>query len=198
MEISESIAKAKEIGEWIHGKTSDISIPSHKRTQIGAALLQQAMDIADAIVVLTERNLPGPAFSLLRPLHEAYTRAVWLLGHASDQNVEKFEQGKYPGFNDMLKDIGDNPETGGAFIKGMSELNREDFNGLTHGGMEHVFRRLSGSAIESKYPVEEIQRLIKVRNQYSSLMACFLLRLANDEDGMNQLLVKRDEWRDAL
>jgi hypothetical protein len=198
MDISESVAKAKEIGAWIHGKTNDISVPSNDRTRMGTALLQHALDITDAMILLIERNLPGPAFSLFRPLHEVFTRGVWLLNHASDQDVEKFANGKYPGFNDMLNDIGDDPETGGAFIKGMSELNREDFHGLTHGGMEHVSRRFSSAAIEPSYPSEEINQLIKVRNQYASLVACFLLQLANDEDGINQLAEKRNEWRGAL
>jgi Family of unknown function (DUF5677) len=196
--ISESVAIAKEISVWIHAKTNDRSVPSNDRTRVGVALLQHALDISDAIILLVDGNLPGPAFSLFRPLHEVYTRGVWLLNHASDQDVEKFGNGKYPGFNDMLKDIGDDPETGGAFILGMSELNREDFHGLTHGGMEHVIRRITSTAIEPTYPVEEIEKLIKVRNQYSSLIACFLLQLAGDEDGMNQLAEKRNEWRDAL
>lgn len=198
MDISESVAKAKEIGVWIHGKTNDMSVSSDNRTRLGVALLQHALDITDAIIVLVEQNLPSPAFSLFRPLHEVYTRGVWLLDHASDQDVEKFGSGRYPGFNDMLRDIGDKPETGGAFIKGMSELNREDFHGLTHGGMEHVIRRVSTSAIEPNYPDEEIQKLIKVRNQYSCLIASFLLQLAGDEDDLNQLVEKRNEWRDAL
>jgi len=198
MDISESVAKAKEIDAWIHGKTNDISVPSNGRTRMGTALLQHALDITDAMILLIERNLPGPAFSLFRPLHESYTRGVWLLDHASEQAVEKFANGKYPGFNDMLNDIGDDPETGGAFIKGMSELNREDFHGLTHGGIELVSRRFSATAIEPSYPSEEIEKLIKVRNQYACLIAFFLLQLAGDEDGMNQLVKKRDEWRGAL
>jgi len=198
MDIGARITKAKEIGAWVHGKTFNISVPSDDRTRMGVALLQHALDLADAIIVLIEANLPGPAFSLFRPLHEGYTRGVWLLDHASEQDVQKFGNGNYPGFNEMLKDIGEEPETGGAFIKGMSELNREDFHGLTHGGMEHVLRRVTASAIEPNYPVEELQQLLNVRNQYSSLIACFLLQLSNDEEGMNQLLEKRNEWRDAL
>ncbi|RUO28046.1 hypothetical protein CWE12_12535 [Aliidiomarina sedimenti] len=198
MDISESVAKAKEIGAWIHSKTNDIPVQNNSRIHMGVALLQHALDITDAMTLLVDRNLPGPAFSLLRPLHEAYTRGVWLLDHASDEAVEKFGKRKYPGFKDMLKDIGDDPETGGAFIKGMSELNREDFHGLTHGGIEHIIRRISPSAIEPNYPVEEIQKLLKVRNQYSSLIACFLLQLVGDEGGVNQLAEKRNEWRGAL
>lgn len=150
MDISEIIDDAHEIGAWVHGKTSNISVSSDDRTRIGVALLQHALDIADAIVTLVERNLPGPAFTLCRSLHEVYTRSIWLLEHASDDDVVKFSNGRYPKFKDMLRDIGDKPETGGAFIKGMSELNREDFHGLTHGGMEHVLRRVSTSVIEPK------------------------------------------------
>lgn len=198
MDINEDIAKAKEIGVWIHGKTNNASVSCDCRTRMGLALLQHALDITDAMIVLVERNLASPAFSLFRPLHEAYTRGVWLLEHASEEDVKKFESGKYPGFKDMLTDIGDDAETGGAFIKGMSELNREAFHGLTHGGMEHVIRRVSTSAIEPNYPIEEIRKLIKVRNQYSCLIACFILQLAGDDDGLNQLMDKREKWRDAL
>ncbi len=198
MDINASISKAKEIGTWVHGKTFNISVPSDKHTLMGASLLQHALDVTDAIIILLDQKLPGPAFALFRPLHEAYTRAVWLLQHASDEDVAKFEAGKYPGFKDMLRDIGDAPETGGAYIKGMSERNREDFHGLTHGGMEHVLRRVSTTAVEPNYPPEEIQKLLRARNQYSILSACFLLQLANDETGMNELLEKQNEWRDVL
>lgn len=198
MGISEDIAKAKEIGTWVQNKTFNMHVPSDDRTRIAVALLQHALDITDAIILLIEKNVPSPAFSLFRPLHEVYTRGVWLLGHASEEDVEKFKNGRYPGFNDMIKGIGDNPETGGEFIKRMSNLNLKDFHGLTHGGMEHVLRRLNASAIEPNYPVEEVQKLIRVRNQYSSLIACFLLQLTRDENGLIELLEKRNEWRDAL
>lgn len=198
MSINESIERAKEIGLWIHGKTNDISVPNDERTCLGTALLQQTLDIADGIIVLLSSNLPGPAFTLCRSLHEVCTRSVWLLNHASDENVEIFKEMKYPGFKDMLRDIGDSPETGGAFIHGMSDLNRNDFHGLTHGGMEHVLRRVSSTAIEPSYPEEEIQELIRVTIKYSLLCVCFLLQLANDELGMEELLKKQEEWKNLL
>lgn len=74
MNISEDLEKAKEVDTWVHSKTNDISIPSRKRTVMGAALLQQALDVTDAIVILLGRNLPGPAWALARPMHEGYVR----------------------------------------------------------------------------------------------------------------------------
>lgn len=198
MAISEDLQKATEIGSWIHSITSNLTIPNNKRITTGTALLQQSLEITDAITLLLQHHLRGPAWALVRSMHEAYTRGVWLLEHASDENVDRFIRGKPPNVSQILKDIGDAPETGGAFIKGMSELNRDDFHGLTHGGMEHVSRRMSKSAVEPNYSDKEIKKLIRVRNQYSCLAACFLLIAANDNEAMKELARKRDEWCDAL
>lgn len=198
MLIGANLQQAKEIGTWIHGKTNNIRVPRSKRAIMGAALLQQALDVTDAIIILLESNLPGPAWALARPMHEGFVRGVWLLEHASDESVERFESGICPKFPELLNQIGNDPETGGAFIKEMSDLNLHSFHDLTHGGMEHINRRWSGSAVEPSYSSDEIINLIKVRNQYVMLIACFLLQLANDESGMSAILEKRDEWQSAL
>ena len=198
MSISEDLKKAKEIGTWVHEKTNEISIPRIKKIMMGAALLQQSLDVSDAIVILLEHNLPGPAWALARPMHEGYVRGVWLLEHASDESVEQFESGFCPKFPELLKQIGDSPESGGAFIKGMSDLNLRSFHDLTHGGMEHITRRTTDLAIEPNYSKEEIERFIRMRNQYTLLVCCFLLLLADDHHSMEQLLEKRSEWKDAL
>ncbi len=198
MDIRESINKAKELGVWVHEKTNNISVPNNKRTYMAVALLQQALDITDGIVVLLESNFPGPAFALARPMHEGYVRGVWLLEHASEESVEKFESGICPRFPELHKQIGDDPKTGGAFIKKMTELNLKSFHDLTHGGMEHVIRRSTGASIEPNYPKDEIISLLDTRNKYSMLITCFLLLAANEAGGLEELLVKRDEYENAL
>jgi len=198
MNLAESIKKAKEIGTWVHGMTNNISVPSDKRTVMAVAILQQALDITDGIVVLLENNLPGPALALARPMHEGYVRGVWLLGYASEEDVENFENGKCPNFPNLLKQIGDDPRTGGEFIKGMTDLNLKSFHDLTHGGMEHITRRITDSAIEPNYPEDEIRNLLKARNQYSLLITCFSLLAAKNSKAMEKLVNKRNEWNDAL
>jgi hypothetical protein len=198
MDITEPLKTAKEIGIWVHGKTNNISVPNNKRTVRAVALLQQALDITDGVTILLENNLPGPALALARPMHEGYVRGVWLMDHASEDSLEKFEQGKCPNFPTLLNQIGDDPKTGGAFIKGMTDLNLKSFHDLTHGGMEHVVRRATDSAIEPNYSEDEIRGLLKARNKYSLLITCFLLLAANDPVAMEELLQKREEWKDAL
>ncbi len=90
------------------------------REKAAICLLQQALDVDDGIRVLLENNLPGAALALARPLFECYVRGVWLLNVATDNEVDKFLSGKYcPEFDisHFVKAIGDNPETGGAWIK---------------------------------------------------------------------------------
>lgn len=198
MDISKNLRMAKEIGAWLHGKTNKILVPSDKRTVMATSILQQALDVADGVVLLLDNNLPGPALALARPMHEGYVRGVWLLEHASTENLERFEAGKCPNFPSLLEDIGDAPETGGSFIKGMTDLNLKSFHDLTHGGMEHITRRATESAIEPNYSEEEIINLVKMRNQYYMLITCFLLQLANDQSSLEELIQKSEEWKDAL
>ncbi|MES9872510.1 MAG: DUF5677 domain-containing protein [Candidatus Sedimenticola sp. 6PFRAG7] len=198
MNIAEAISVAKDIGLWVHGKTNNISVPNNKRTVMAVALLQQALDITDGITILLKKNLPGPALALARPMHEGYVRGVWLLEHASEESLDKFEKGKCPNFPELINQIGDDPETGGAFIKGMTDLNLKSFHDLTHGGMEHISRRASDTSIEPSYSEEEVGNLLKARNKYSLLITCFLLIAANDLESMEELLQKREEWKSAL
>lgn len=197
MDIEASIKKAKDLGIWVHQKTNNISVPRDKRTFMAVALFQQVLDITDGIVVLLKNNLPGPAFALARPMHEGYVRGVWLLEHASEESVEKFETGKCPNFPELVKQIGDDPKTGGAFIKGMTDLNLNSFHDLTHGGMEHVIRRSTGSSIEPNYPEEEIINLLETRNKYSMLITCFLLLAANKPEGLQELMAKLEDYENT-
>lgn len=190
MDINKSIDKAKELGIWVHEKTNNISVPNNKRTLMAVSIFQQTLDISDGIVMLLENNLPGPAFALARPMHEGYVRGVWLLDHASEESISKFETGKCPNFPELLKQIGDDPKTGGAFIKGMTDLNLKSFHDLTHGGMEHVYRRSTGSSIEPNYPKKEVISLLESRNKYSMLITCFLLSAANKAEEVQELLEK--------
>lgn len=198
MNIVESLKTSKNIAIWLHKRVDEIVIPNGKREVVAVSLFQQSLDIADAVVILLENNLPGPALALARPMHEGYVRAVWLLNHASEEGVNKFIRGKCPNFPVLLKEIGDAPETGGYWIKVMTEMNLKDFHGLTHGGMEHVVRRMTDNSIEPKYSGTELFSLLKARNQYCINIVIYLLGLVKDEVGLSELTQKRSEWENVL
>ncbi len=198
MDIAALLKTAKEIAVWIQEHTSDSNVPNERRMIMAASSFQHALDIADGIIVLIDNNLPGVAFTLLRSLHESYVQAVWLLNVATEDQLTRYENGICPKLQTLVKQIGDEEETGGAFIKGMTEKNISDFHNLTHGGVEHLMRRQTETSIEPNYRSEEIEALLRARNQYATLSAFFLLTQMAKKDSIDELNSRVQSWSDAL
>jgi len=189
MTLNAIIELAKKLGTWIHEHTDGVEYVNDRRitTATGLALFQQSQDIGDAIIILIESNLPGPALALARPLHETYVRGVWLLNCASDDELDKFLTGKCPKFPELLKAIGDYPETGGKWIHAITDSNIKAFHDLTHGGVEHILRRVSMNSIEPNYPEEELIRLVQIEIEIRIAIGANLLALSNDLEGLEML-----------
>src|SRR5438445_3693052 len=105
MALSQCIKQAKDLGVWLHERTNERKFPDGIRERAGHSILQLSEDIGDAIIVLLDAKLPGPALSLARPLFEGYVRGFWLLNHASDKQVHEFINGKCPNFPGLLASI---------------------------------------------------------------------------------------------
>ena len=96
LSLSRLISQAKGLSIWLHEKTNNRKIQVDRRSQTGLGLLQHSLDVADAIIILLENNLPGPALALARPLFESYARAIWISKCASDEQIIQFLKGKSP------------------------------------------------------------------------------------------------------
>ncbi|PXX13729.1 hypothetical protein C8R27_11938 [Nitrosomonas ureae] len=182
---------AKELATWIHEHTNQRNYPDNP----GLKLLQQSQDICDAITILIDSNLPGPAFALARPLLDSYARGLWLLNYASEEEAEMFLAGKPPGFDKLLETIGNDEKTGGAWLHKISELNRSAFHDLTHGGIEHVLRRTTISFIEPNYPEEEQIRLMQFQIEIQFAIGANLLAISNHQVGIEKLEVMAQHYR---
>lgn len=121
-------------------------------------------------------------------MRDSFVRGLWLLKHASNDEVERaLEKNKFPGFNKLLKAIGNDEETGGAWINKFCELNREDFDDLVHGGNTHVLRRTTHQSIEPNYPEEEQFRLMQAQIGIQLHIAYTLLDLAKNRTKIEEL-----------
>lgn len=187
MTLAQQINQAKELSSWLHGKTNEKTFVVGNSDRAGFCILQHAEDVADAIIVLLEAKLPGPAISLARPLFEAYVRGFWLLNCASEQQVIAFMGGSCPNFSGLLAAIPNDAESGGAWIHATSRLNLVAFHDLTHGGAEHVIRRCRDDSIEPTYPEQEQESLLRFSNEVRIGIAAVLLSRLNDEKGIEEL-----------
>ena len=195
MSLLNFIALSKDLAIWLHGKANDKSMPGDIRVRTGISILQLSLDIDEAIIVLIESNLPGPALSLARPLFEGYVRGHWLLHYASDEEVDRFNNGKCPKFPNLLSAIGNDAETGGAWIHNNKNTNLNSFHDLTHGGFEHVKRRKKESSVEPNYPDQELESLVKFGIEVSIRIGAELLSLINDKVAMDELNEKAQTFR---
>lgn len=195
MSLFQSIKQAKEFSLWLHDRTNDRNISGGVRERTAGSILQHSLDLDDAILVLLEAQLPGPAQTLARPLFEGYVRGVWLLNFASDKEIEKFNNGKCPDFYIILDAIGKDRISGGAWIHANKNANWKSFHGLTHGGCEHVKLRNTQEAIEPNYPEPELEALIQLGIEVRIRIGAALLALMNDEIMLEQLNEKAKIFR---
>lgn len=195
MALPALISQAKDLTLWLHQHTNEKSVPNTERATTGLAILQLSMDIADAIVVLLEARLPGPALSLARPMFEGYVRGLWLLHYASDAEVASFNNGTCPNFPTLLKAIGTDAESGGEWIQAIKATNMNAFHDLTHGGNEHVKRRITAGGIEPGYPEQELEAFTKLGIEVRIRIGAELLSLMGNEVAIEELSRRASVFR---
>ena len=194
--LSQAISQAKDLEIWLHEKTNGRNFPSKGTDAWGVCLLQNSWDIAEAIIILLERKLPGPAWTLARPLRESFVRGVWVLHCASDEQVEDFRNGKCPSFPELLKAMDDHDEAKlhADWIRANLE-NTTILNDFTHGGIEHVLRRitendektLSGTVVEPNYPEHELEYLVGLGTEVCIRVGHELFSLMEDSEAIGEL-----------
>lgn len=195
MSLPQSINQAKGFGIWLHERTNNKERSGGVRERTGESILQLSLDLDDAILLLLEAGLPGPALTLGRPLFESYVRGFWLLRFASDEEIAGFNNGSGPGMDKLLKAIGNDPETGSAWIHANKNKSWGFFNDLTHGGSEHVKRRITQDAVEPNYPDPELEALICFGIEVRIRIGWDILCLMNDEIGKQQLSERAENLR---
>lgn len=184
MMLKQILEIAKELETWIHKHTNENDYPNNP----GLGLLQQSQDTCSALIILFSADLPGPAYALVRPMLDSYVGGLWLLNHASEEEIKRFLAGnKLPGFKNLLNTIGNDEETGGAWINKICGFNRKAFHGFTHGGIEHVLRRITDHSIQPHYPEEEQIRLMHLQIGIQFAIGCDLLIFANNQAEIKKL-----------
>lgn len=197
MLVEASLLRSKELRVWIHEQTNELILPNSERIRIGAAALHLAQEHHDAIITLIDKLLYGSAFALIRVQLEAYAHGLWLLNFATDTELQNFMKGTCPKLEQMIKKIGNAPETGGAWLKVNKETNSPQFNQLTHGGASQVIRRITEVGIESSYPDDELARLLDFSVEIEIRVAAELFALADMETLLAELEKQATVFRNS-
>lgn len=122
------------------------------------------------LLLLLEKAHYAPAFALMRPIVEAFLR-LHLAIHGTDGQLAALKNGTY---KTEFKNIGQqidqtyglNPLFGPWLEKATDVL-----HGFTHGGIEQLMRRSSGTDIVPNYSEEEVQDVIRCTTLFAFLTA---------------------------
>ena len=190
--LDQTISQAKNLGVWLHKKTNGKNLSSKETNVAGVCLLQHSLDVADATIILLEHDLPGPAWTLARPLLESFVRGVWILQCASEEQVENFRNGKCPPRPELLKAMADHDEAKlhADWIRAQTK-NKDIFHDFTHGGIEHVLRRITENdektVVEPNYQEHELEYLVGLGTEVRIRVGHELFSLMKDSEGIKQL-----------
>ena len=71
-----------------------------------------------------------------------------------------------------------------------NSANKDIFHDFTHGGIEHVLRRIDENVVEPHYPEYELEYLVGLGTEVYIRVGCELFALMNDTEATRQLYEK--------
>jgi hypothetical protein len=96
MSLASAIKRSTQFGLWLHAHYNESEWKCDDKQRGTLALLQHVLDLGDAVIVLVDKRLPGPALTLARPLFEGYVRSYWLSRIATSMDSRLRGNDGYP------------------------------------------------------------------------------------------------------
>ena len=143
--ISASLEGSKSLSGWVADQLHGLRIPDlsyNKRLQLAMACQHLAIEHAQAVIALVDNEFCGSVLALQRPMFEAVVRGVWLRYSATEKEITKAVQGKFPCFGTMTKnsppskDRNDDPP-----LKSLKDRWWKRLCDYTHPGSEQILAR---------------------------------------------------------
>jgi hypothetical protein len=187
MSFATAMERSTQFSIWLHDQCNEAEWTATDKQRGALALLQHGMDLVEGIITLLGKRLPGPALTFARPLFEGYVRGYWLSRIATDVQFDKALRGKLPSFNEILDVLGEDAESGAAWIRANKAANWTSFNDLIHGGGEHILRHVTESSIEPTYPEDEQERFLEFTLETAIRIGVEIFSLACDGERMEAL-----------
>lgn len=161
-QTGKELRRAQEMHQFVADELAGV-YPNDDRRALLASFLSLAQSHHEAIMVLCANDrLIGSAYALLRPLVEVTNRGLFAGFLATPEEIEKIKRGgePYGEFNKLAARLDEVFKTDGLFSGHAGEA-WKTMNGLTHGGLEQLSRRVGENGeIGCHFEQEDVQRLL--------------------------------------
>ncbi|MEQ9609215.1 MAG: hypothetical protein RLN99_16270 [Kiloniellaceae bacterium] len=153
------------------------------------------MEHQKAIVALAYKELFGSAFSLLRLVAESYVRGIWLHKCASEDQIDKFKEGRVPDFVSLVAAVEKLESHKEGVFSEMRLTSWSLLNDYTHTGYAQLCSRLTADSIEANYRADEVLQALNYADAFGYISAIAICDLTDKVDIANQILQKvKAEW----
>ena len=128
--------------------------------------------------VLLKEQLTGAAMTPARPIFESTCRAGWVLGCATDDQVEQVrtnEDFRFPKMKEMALAVDKRFNLPDTFAKSVPN-NWSTLNSYTHPGMRQLTARFRDLDIEPDYPEQHVVTALNGSIAWVVLLALLVLR----------------------
>jgi hypothetical protein len=189
MSLSDALLESDKLRNEMLQLLDDKPIGTGRRSALVAAYFDIALEHHAAVLVLVKNELYGSASALIRPAFEAWLRAVWVAGCASDEDVEKVaDDNSFEFPTDMVKQIDEKYKGDGFFAK-IKKQSWKTMTGYSHPGQLAISRRFTGSTVKPNYEEGELIEIVHT----STLISLLLFRLVAIGAGLSAESQKSEE-----
>ncbi len=198
MNVENSLSMLKAAVLWIDNTSSKIPLPSDRRSQIASGCFDVALEHQAAIALLCQAELYGSMLALFRVIAESVVRGLWILHCASDEELNRYENGKIKKtFGELIEEV----ETQiGATTNALSQMKADAWNamnGFTHTGYIQVTRRHGEGQLGANYPAVDIVRCLNAVGTLGLIASGQLVAMAARNDLVDHHFKKMQEYAAA-
>lgn len=182
-------SRCKESMLWVqqHVDGLTLAVPG-KRSNLSGGCLHASIEHGMAILILVDKGLCGSALALMRLQFEAYVRGLWLAQCASDSEVDKAAQDKFPQIDRIIAHLEKPGLLDSSFLSTIKRDSWKPLNSLTHTGYQQIGPRLNKGSIGSYFDDDQIRKALDWAEALILLGAVVFAGLAQDDQLAHDLL----------
>ena len=181
--------------KWIEEK-SKIPIKTDERAHLALICFDLCIEHHAAIALLFASKLYGSMYALIRSSFESYVRGMFLLGPATEAEIEAYKSDKFDlKFYQIVERVESSLESKTGQLSNLKTSSWGAFNSFTHTGIEQAIRRnINGSIGAIAYPEKETVNILNLAGTFSLLSAVSIIEMSSSELLIKEALEKCKEY----
>lgn len=178
-----NVQKSEELADALASMIRNLELPDERRARLSSSCFDIVHEHHRSIALLVGYRLYGSAFTLARPIYEAFVRGAWLRLCATEEQMQKVIDDEFsPSLPSLVSAIKKKDKNLGPILDKIRERHGPMFNSLTHAGFAQIARRNTQEHIEPNYDENEVGRIIEFADGLAILAGFQIAIIADNSE----------------